>query len=117
MTIKDFVSEQQYETIRQRIKERKVFCHEQSATGGGNKITVSLCGRYVEKETADKIWNGNDYLVSININYHGKVGIGGSGFATDKLEKFASWDSFKCWLDSLLERFDSYEADGQMCLF
>lgn len=117
MNIDSFVKQDQFAMIQDRVNRKQVFAYEQSAKGSSNKITLSLIGRYIAKDLADSIWHGNDYLVSINVNYHGEAGIGGSGYAIDHFEKFASWDSFKTWIDAMLERFDDYEADGQMCLF
>ena len=119
MTATSFVPVVTYESIKDRIERRQIFCHEQCVNCCSNKITLRLSSRFIDEKTAHDIWHDHNYLVSFNIEYRGKIGIGGSGFAIDKFDCFATWDTFKAYINKLMKRFDGYDTEeyGQMCLF
>jgi len=113
------MSQQQLGKIYSNICKKEVFIHTQTVKESGTQITLQLAGRYIDKKKADLIWHGNDYLVSFNVDYKGKIGIGGFGWAMDIFDVFKTWDSFKGFLNKHMNKFDGYDEEqyGQLCLF
>jgi len=119
MNIKSFVSVEDYERIRSAVCGRGRFEHKKEVKSDGTSWSLTLHSSVVNEETAKKIWNGNSYLVHFNLEYRGKIGIGGGGFATDNYSLFDSWGSFKEWIDKQCRRIKGYEVEeyGQLSLF
>ena len=119
MNCRDFVTEADFNLMRMHIKAQSPFEHKREKKEGGTKFTLSLHSGTVDDRIAESIWNGCHYLVHFGSDYAGKLGWGGSGFATTKYEIFDSWATFKDWIDKNMSRYPGYETEefGQMCLF
>lgn len=119
MNVFSFVTKEAFASMQERIKRREVFSYSQSAKCERNTITIRLESRFIDRDTAEKIWNGKNYLVHWNVDYRGKIGVGGSGRAYAEFTQFSDWETFKDWIDKHLERFEGYEVEqyGQLCLF
>lgn len=130
VTARDFVQPQEYEKIRLAVAGQKYFKHEKTIKSDGTAWTFRLESSTVSERLASDIWQGNRYLVGINLDYKGKEGQGGVGFATVDYKQFSTWDLMKPNLDKWLKNVAGYEADtpkkvaeyriedwGQMSLF
>lgn len=123
MCVSDFVPKYCYEAIKDDMKQRKVFVHEKEVKTKNGLFRARIDGRYVDKKLARDIWQGHDYLVGIDIDYHGPVvGQGGRGHLFYNFEEvFHSWESFKEWFDKQMKFLQEYgysdEEFGQMSLF
>lgn len=122
MNIYDFISESNLSQIEKKIKSKQPFAYKKTVKGVKDKITISFYSANVSKELADDIWNGEQYLVHIQIDHNGKTnGIGGYGYATNKYKEFINgWAHFKQWFDGLLICYSDYKTkreSNQMSLF
>ena len=118
MNFHNFISFLDFDEVKAKSDVREPFIFEKGMKGKENTVTVRIEGRLIDKDLADQIWNGKDYLVSFNCEYKGKMGIGGWGGATEK-PLCESLDVFKKWFDKWMRGFGDYEVEeyGQMALF
>ena len=124
VNISNFISKSSFEAIRWSMKQRKAFEYQKEVKTKEGKFQVHLDAKYMNPDVAEKIWNGQDYIFGVDVNYIGpKVGFGGMGHCFSNYEEiFSSWDSFKKWFDKQMKPFEKYgyETDdeyGQMSLF
>ena len=123
MCVSDFVPRRCYEAMKIDMEQKKVFEHEKEVKNQNGQFKARIDGRYIDKKTAQNIWHGHDYLVGIDIDYHGPVvGQGGKGHLFYNYDEiFRSWGSFKEWFDRQMKFLRDYGYDdeeyGQMSLF
>ena len=119
MNIKSFVTIEDFEKIRSAVQRKAEFEHKREMNSEGTSWTMALHSSVVNEKTAKEIWNGNCYLIHFDLEYRGKLGIGGRGFAVDNYKLFDSWDVFKKWIDKQCGGIGGYEVVeyGQLSLF
>jgi len=119
MNIGSFFDRGELNILQKLIKQQEIFSMEKTVQEKENKYTLHLSSSFVADDLAHDIWHDNNYLIHFNVDYHGKLGTGGSGFATCDLSVFRDWDAFKEWIDHQMRRFYEYEVDysEQMSLF
>ena len=119
MTIRNFFTPDDVCMMKNNTAAKEEFEIKKTCKGKKNAYTVTFLGRHIAKDLADNIWRGNDYLFHCQFDYHGQMGIGGKGWATEVFPMLRSWDDFKDWLDKQLKTWPEYETEeyGQMCLF
>ena len=119
MCFDDFITPMDFDDAKKRAKSQGPFEIVKEIKWNGSKIKVRVDGRKIGKDLAESVWHGKDYLVVFSCDYHGKMGIGGWGGATEKLSIFDSLESFKEWFDRWMRKCDGYEVEqfGQMALF
>ncbi len=119
MTASSFVKPLDFEDMKRCVKSRDKFEFRAVVPCNGLEWSVRIDGHNIDKELAESIWHGHDYLVGFSSDYSGKGQYGGFGFATEKLDQFDSWENFKLWFDRAMKSRPGYEVEevGQMVLF
>ena len=121
MNIDNFISRNCYRAIKNDIDMRQPFNYVKEYKSSDGSLMLHLDAHYIEQNIAEDIWNGNNYLVGISVDYNGKEygGIGGACYTTDDYNLFDTWEKFKDWIDKQLRHFKGYETEefGQMSLF
>ena len=119
MNVNSFFSPHDVQGMRELADTKAEFDIKKSHKAKRNRFDVTLGGHSVSEECARDIWRGHNYLLHVQIDYHGEMGIGGFGYATEVLTMLASWDDFIEWFNKLMKRYPEYEIEEeyQMCLF
>lgn len=119
MNIYSFFDHGDLAIMQKLIKARDIFSTEKTVKEKENTYTIHINSAFVDDKLAHDIWHDVNYLIHFNVDYHGKLGCGGYGYATADLSQFRDWDSFKEWIDYQMKRYYEYTAleEDQMCLF
>ena len=119
MTARDFVPPCDFEKMRRAIAGRELFEHKKTIKADGTLWTIRIDSSVVGDKLAKDIWNDNNYLVCVNIDYNGKAGQGGVGFATVDYDMFSVWGVLQEHIDGWMQKASGYEKEeyGQMALF
>lgn len=119
MNAKSFVTEQTFESIKEKVEKRETFYHAQRVKSGNTFFNLTINSDFTSEENAKRTWNGKRYLIMFNVDYHGALGVGGKGFATVDYKLFKGWETFKAWIDKNMKCYPDYELEefGQLSLF
>ena len=119
MNIHSFFSREDLTNMQRKSSSKEPFEYVRQHKAKENKYEVRVAGCSIDKKLAADVWRGNDYLVRFGFAYHGKLGIGGKGWAVDEFIMLRDWDSFANYIDAAMSHYPEYEKDefGQMCLW
>ena len=119
MDIESFFTRSTFAFIKRCVESQETFEVRQTVKTSQNQYTITVHSSVVADDLAHDIWHDHNYLIHFGVDYHGKLGIGGHGFATDDYSNFRDWDSFKEWIDKSMKHYAEYDTDplGQMSLF
>ena len=122
MQLKDFIVKDDWKNIKANIDNRENFVFERKVKGKANRVELQIKGMHINQQLANDIWHGHDYLVDIQLNYHGASGIGGHGYCVDSFENYDNWEIFSSYINGMLICFSDYkrkekEEMEQMSLF
>lgn len=119
MDIGSFFTRDTFAFMQRCVRAEEIFSLKQTFKTRSNTYSLTISATFVDDKLAHDIWQDHNYLIHFGVDYTGKLGIGGNGFATADKSPFRDWDSFKEWIDVKMKHFAEYESDplGQMSLF
>lgn len=113
MKAQDFFTRSEFESAKIKLDNREPF--DLIGKVGNQEITFHSI--FVNPQTAKSIWNGVEYLLSIDeMNKDG-----GGGYATTDYSCFDNWQAFLNMVDDTLDHLPGYikqnDCDIQMSMF
>ena len=119
MTIRNFIKRMDFDDMKEKVGGKEAFSFESKVPVGGKIVKLVIDGRVIDKDLAESVWNGCNYLIGFDLAISGKGEYWGVGFCTTEWGIFKDWTTFKEWIDKNMSRVGGYETEeyGQMELF
>ena len=117
MVLRDFIDYDSFRYINEKINNKAKFEYIREVKGDKNKVKLRLDGRYISDDLVNDVWHGINYLVGMQIDYHGTAGIGGWSYCVNDYSNYKDWETFSNYIHGLLVTFSDYEREKKNEIF